>query len=139
MRYSEGWRAAEDTDFAIRLFLAGCTFRMVEEPGAVWDDTYDPNRTSAGRKGARLIPWLEQMKPKIPSRAYYGCRGWAIAKGVVQDNPWRALRYYLGAVLRGCYNPRLAAIIFLQIFLSDALYRRIADRAIPFVPRLSAR
>ncbi len=134
VRYGLGWRAArEDTDFAIRLFLAGCIFRMVEEPGAVWDDTYNPNRTSAGRKGANLIPWLEQMKPNIPARAYYGARGWAIAKGVAVTDPLRALRYYLAAALRGCYPPRLAVIIFLQIFLPDRMYRRIADRAIPVV------
>ena len=133
VRYGEGWRFAEDNDFAIRLFLDGNTFRMIEEPGAVWDDTPNPNRTSAGRKNARLIPWLEDMKPKIPARAYYGCRGWSIAKGIVANEPLKALRYYFSAVFRGCYNPRLAAIIFLQIFLSDTLYRRIADRAIPVV------
>ena len=134
VRYSEGWRASEDTDFAIRLYLSGCKFRMVEEPGAIWDDTYDPNRTSAGRKGVRLIPWIEQMKPVIPPRAYYGARGWSIAKGVAVNEPMKALRWYLAALVRGCYRPRLAFVIFLQIFLSDALYRRIADRAIPFVP-----
>jgi glycosyltransferase involved in cell wall biosynthesis len=133
VRYSEGWRFAEDTDFAIRLFLDGNQFRMIEEPGAVWDDTPNPNRTSAGRKNARLIPWLEDMKSRIPARAYYGCRGWSIAKGVVANEPLKALHYWLSAVLRGCYNPRLAVIIFLQIFLSDRLYRRVADRAIPLV------
>ena len=135
VRYGGEWRAAEDTDFAIRLFLSGCEFRMIEEPGAVWDDTYNPNRTSSGRKGARLLPWIKQIKPFIPARAYYGARGWAIAKGVAVDRPWTAFGYYLTALLHGCYGPRLAAIIFLQIFLSDRLYRRVADRAIPFVPR----
>jgi hypothetical protein len=48
------------------------------------------------------------------------------------------LRYYLTAVLHGCYNPRLAAIIFLQIFLPDRIYQRVADSAIPFVPRRGA-
>ncbi|HEY8950177.1 MAG TPA: glycosyltransferase family 2 protein [Rhizomicrobium sp.] len=135
VRYGRQWRAAEDADFAIRLFISGCRFRMIEEPGAVWDDTYNPNRTSAGRKGARLLPWIEQMKPFIPEQAYYGALGWAIAKGVAVNKPATALRYYLNAALRGCYSPRLAAIVFLQIFLSDKLYRHIADRAIPFVPR----
>ncbi|HWA29827.1 MAG TPA: glycosyltransferase family 2 protein [Rhizomicrobium sp.] len=135
VRYGGNWRAAEDTDFAVRLFLAGYKFRMVDEPGAVWDDTYNPNRTSAGRKGARLIPWMEQIKVFVPKRAYYGAYGWAIAKGVAVDRPWLALRYYLRAVMHGCYSPRLAIIIFLQIFLTDAMYRRIADRAIPFVAR----
>jgi len=137
VRYG-GWRPAEDTDFAIRLYLAGCRFHMIDEPGAVWNDIYDPKRTSAGRKTASLIPWLDSLKLAIPSRAYYGGRGWAIAKGVAVTRPWTALRYYLSAVLRGCYRPRLAAIIFLQIFLPDGLYRRIADGAIPFVSRRGA-
>ncbi len=138
IRYSENWRAAEDTDFAIRLFLAGLRFKMADEPGAVWNDEYNPNRTSAGRKGARLIPWLEQLRPHIPVKAYYGGRGWAIAKGIVVTTPLRALRFYLSAVFRGCYHPRLAAIIFLQIFLPDSVYRAIADNTIPwlrFAPR----
>jgi glycosyltransferase involved in cell wall biosynthesis len=136
VRYSENWRVAEDADFAIRLFLAGVRFQMAEEPGAVWKDEYNPNRTSAGRKGAKLIPWLEELRPRIPTKAYYGGRGWAIAKGVVVSNPSLALRYYLSAVLHGCYRPRLAAIICLQIFLPDALYRAIADSTIPWL-RLS--
>lgn len=138
VRFSEGWRFAEDTDFAIRLALAGNTFHMIEEPGAIWDDNPSPQRTSAGRKGARLIPWLENMKSKIPARAYYGCRGWSIAKGIVASNPLRALGYYLSAVLHGCYRPRLAVIIFLQIFLPDSVYRRMADHAIPWVARTQA-
>jgi hypothetical protein len=129
VRYGD-WRSAQDVDFAIRLFQAGCEFRMVEEPGAVWNDAYDPKRTSSGRKTAALIPWIEKMRPSIPARAYYGGMGWAIAKGVAQTDRLKALRLYLRAVLHGCYAPRLAAIIFLQIFLPDEMYRRIADGAI---------
>jgi hypothetical protein len=35
--------------------------------------------------------------------------------------------------LHGCYRPRLAVIILLQIVLSDAGYRRLADRAISWL------
>jgi glycosyltransferase involved in cell wall biosynthesis len=130
VRYHENLRAAEDTDFAIRLFLDGCRFVMAEAPGAVWRDIPDPNRTSAGRKGGRMIPWLEDMKSRIPARAYYGCRGWAVAKHVAMTDRLGALRLYLAALLRGCYRPGLAGIIFLQIFLSDSAYRQVADNAI---------
>jgi len=130
VRYSESLRFGEDTDFAIRLFLAGCRFVIVEEPGAIWHDVQDPKRTSANRKGARLATWIEELRPHIPARAYYGCRGWAVAKGVAPQSRIRALGLYLSAVLRGCYAPKLAATIFLQIFLSDSAYRRLADRVI---------
>jgi glycosyltransferase involved in cell wall biosynthesis len=130
VRYHEHLRYAEDTDFAIRLYLAGCKFVMAEEPGAVWKDIPDPNRSSAGRKGARLMGWLEELKDQIPERAYYGARGWVIAKGVASTDKWAALKMYLTALRHGCYSVRLSAIIFLQIFLPDRAYRLLADRAV---------
>lgn len=136
VRYSEYLRYGQDTDFAIRLYLDGCHFAMLEEPGAIWHDLEDPDRASANRKGARLAGWIEEMRPRIPAHAYYGCRGWSIAKGVAPQDKLKALEMYLAAVLRGCYAPRLAAIIFLQIFLPDSLYRSIADRAIGMLQRL---
>jgi hypothetical protein len=77
-----------------------------------------------------MIAWLEQMRPDIPARAYYGCRGWAVAKFVAVTDRGAALGMYLNAVVRGCYPWRLAGIVFLQIFLSDRTYRRVADGAI---------
>ena len=133
VRYHENLRAAEDTDFAIRLELAGCHFAMVDAPGAVWRDLPDPNRTSAGRKGGRMVPWLEEMRPRISARAYHGCRGWAVAKSVALSDPPAALRLWLAAVVRGCFWSSLVAVIFLQIFLSDRGYRRLADGAVRFL------
>lgn len=133
IRYHERLRAAEDTDFAIRLSLAGCRFAMIEEAGAVWKDLADPDRASAGKGRDDLGAWLEQMKPMITPRAYHGGRGWAYAKLVAQDRPLRALGLYMNAVLRGCFSPRLAAIIALQIFLGRSGYRRLADLAISWL------
>ncbi|HEY1961473.1 MAG TPA: glycosyltransferase [Rhizomicrobium sp.] len=142
VRYPEYLRFAEDTDFAIRLYLAGCKFQMLTEPHAIWHDLPDPNRSSANRKGARMVGWLERMRPHIPARAYYGCRGWTIAKGAAPSSKGKALALYLTALLHGCYRPRLAAIVCLQIFLPDQSYRRLADIAIgclkwlrPYAPR----
>jgi glycosyltransferase involved in cell wall biosynthesis len=135
VRYPEDLRFGEDTDFAIRLYLEGCRFTMLEEPGAIWHDLYDLKRASANRKGARLASWIEEMKPRIPTVAYYGCRGWPVAKGIAPQDKLGALRLYVAAVMRGCYAPRLAIVIFLQIFLSDVQYRRVADRAIALLAR----
>jgi glycosyltransferase involved in cell wall biosynthesis len=133
VRYAENLRPAEDTDFAIRLFLDGYQFRMLEEPGAVWQDAFDPGRVSASAGSSKLGAWLEKMRPQIPPRAYHGARGWAYAKLVAPKHPLAALILYLNAVLRGCYRPRLAGVIFLQIFLSKAAYRRLADHAISWL------
>jgi glycosyltransferase involved in cell wall biosynthesis len=129
-KYGVGHRYGEDTDFAIGLYLAGCRFVMAEEPGAVWKDIQDPGRSSSGRKGIRLIQWIEQLKPSIPHKAYLGCRGWIIAKGIAPSDKWKALKLYLTAVFNGCYSPGLAIIIFLQIFLPDNAYRNVADTSI---------
>jgi glycosyltransferase involved in cell wall biosynthesis len=133
IRYDEDLWPAQDTDFAIRLFLAGYRFQMLEEPGAVWQDGYDPARMSAGMGNGKLGAWLERMRPRMTARAYHGARGWAYAKLVAPERPWTALGLYLNAALRGCYRPQLAVIIFLQIFLSRAGYRRLADRAISWL------
>ncbi|HJW41524.1 MAG TPA: glycosyltransferase family A protein [Rhizomicrobium sp.] len=128
--YDEDLREAEDTDFAVRLALAGCRFVMAEEPGALWHDRYDRGRQSAGRSTGRLARWLDTMKPRIPAKAWYGGRGWALAKGIAPRHPLRALGYFVSALVHGCYSPGLAAIVFLQIFLPDRVYRRVADNAI---------
>jgi glycosyltransferase involved in cell wall biosynthesis len=130
VRYHENLREAEDTDFAVRLSLAGCRFVMAETPGAVWKDHYDPNRQSAGRSTARMEQWLNGLRPNISRKGYLGGMGWAVAKGVVTTNPLRALGLYLNAIRHGCYSPGLAAIVFLQIFLPNSLYRAVADGAI---------
>jgi glycosyltransferase involved in cell wall biosynthesis len=130
IRYDENLRPAEDTDFALRLFLAGYRFEMLEAPGAVWQDRFDQGRLSACRGNGELASWLERVRRLIPPRAYHGGRGWAYAKLIAPQRPVAALLLYLNAVLRGCYRPSLAAIIFLQIFLSRIAYRRLADRAI---------
>ena len=133
IRYHENLRAAEDTDFAIRLSLAGCRFAMIEEPGAVWMDRQDPNRASSGHGRDDFGAWLETMRPRISLRAYHGGRGWAFAKLQAPSHPLAALMLYLNAVLRGCYRPSLAGIVFLQIFLGRAGYRRLADGAIAWL------
>jgi len=127
VRYAETLPFAQDIDFAIRLFLAGCRFAMAPEPAAIWNDVGNPARISAGRKNAQLADWLERMRRRIPARSYYGAKGWIFAKGVVQTRPLTAFGYYITAVLRGCYRPRLAAVVLVQIFASDHFYRRLAD------------
>jgi hypothetical protein len=70
------------------------------------------------------------MKPQISARAYHGGRGWAYAKLISRSDRLRALKLYLTALRHRCYSPRLAMVVLLQILLSDAGYRRLADNAI---------
>jgi glycosyltransferase involved in cell wall biosynthesis len=127
VRYRQDTRYGDDTDFAIRLHLAGCRFVMAGSPGAVWRDQYDPKRLSAGRKGHESTQWLEDLRPHVPEDAYFGYRGWHVAKGLASSDPLGALRLYFTALRHGSYSPKLAATVLLQIFCPDWLYRRIAD------------
>lgn len=136
IRFDENLPAAEDTDFAIRAALAGARFLMSGQPSMVWRDWADPNRLSSGRRCESMKAWIERLKPTIPLKAYYGCLGWAYAKYVAMSDKPEAFRLYWGAVRRGCYALPLAAIIFLQIFLPDGAYRKLADKAISVFGRL---
>jgi glycosyltransferase involved in cell wall biosynthesis len=134
VRYHENLKTAEDTDFAMRLALAGCRFVMDEEPGAVWKDIADPGRQSADRRAQNFGQWLEQMRPVMTVRAWRGGRGWAYAKLVSREgHKFQALKLYLAALMSGCYAPRLAVVVFLQIFLDTAHYRRLADATIAWL------
>ncbi|HWC64092.1 MAG TPA: glycosyltransferase family 2 protein [Rhizomicrobium sp.] len=131
VRYNTQLRAAEGTDFAFRLWLAGCKFLMAGKPGAVWNQTSDlhqPSSPGPSLRTQRFGLWLEQMKPHMTRRAWVGGRGWALAKMVARDgNRQEALKLCLDAFLRGCYGPRLAPVVFLQVCLDAARYRKLAD------------
>jgi glycosyltransferase involved in cell wall biosynthesis len=131
VRYHPKLRAAEDVDFAIRLALEGCRFEMTEEAGAVWNDLDDPGRASAHNRAEQFGTWLGEMQPKLTGRAWHGARGWAYAKLLAHNGQKsRAMWLYLTSVFRGCYPPRLAVVIFLQIFLAAKNYRALADAGI---------
>ena len=44
-----------------------------------------------------------------------------------------ALPLTLGAIRRGCYAPRLACVVLLQVLLDAAQYRALADTAIAWL------
>ncbi|PZM15566.1 glycosyltransferase family 2 protein [Rhizobium tubonense] len=133
VKYREDAIFGDDTDFAIRLQLAGCRFEMAESPTVVWADDVEHDRLSTGRTPIGDLRWLEDLRPQIPVRAYYGYRGWHFAKSMAQKNAWQAMMLYLAAVLHGAYSPRLAGIVFLQIVLPDRQYRNITDKWLLFL------
>ena len=134
VRYHVNLRPAEDTDFAIRLALAGCRFQMLEEPGAVWNDAPDPKRTSASAGTVRMATWLKQMKPRMTAKAWYGARGWAFAKLVMRERGRiPALMLTLQAIGRGCYPLKLAPVVLLQVLLDPRQYRSLANNGIKWL------
>lgn len=128
VRYRADAIFGDDTDFAIRLQLAGCRFQMTATPTVIWADDVEHDRLSVGRTPIGDLPWLEDLRSQIPARAYHGYRGWHFAKSIAHQSAWKAMILYIVAVARGAYSPRLACIVLLQILLPDARYRALTDK-----------
>jgi glycosyltransferase involved in cell wall biosynthesis len=127
VRYRADAIFGDDTDFAIRLQLAGCQFQMAASPTVVWADDVTHDRLSIGRASIGELPWLDDLRAHIPSRAFHGYRGWHFAKSVAQKSVWQAMSLYMTALFHGAYGPRLASIVLLQILLPDHKYRALSD------------
>ena len=128
VRYRTDAVYGDDTDFAIRLHLSGCAFIMTPHPTVLWSDDLDHSRLSDLRRPLTELSWLEDLRGKIPDRAYYAYRGWHLAKSLSQTRPFYALGLFLKAVFMRAYSPRLAGVILMQIMLPNRLYRRVTDR-----------
>ncbi|WP_340266676.1 glycosyltransferase family 2 protein [Sphingobium mellinum] len=132
IRYREDVKFGDDTDFAMRLSLAGAHFLMTDRPGTIWADRQADERLSQVRGSVGSLAWLRDLQPHISPRAFSAYMGWHAAKSVWPTSRRRAMRYYLGALCRGAFGPRLAATVLLQIVMPDPVYRRISDRWIDF-------
>lgn len=139
VRYREDVKFGDDTDFALRLSLAGARFVMTERPGTIWADRQAEDRLSQVRGNIGSLAWLSDLRPYISARAFSGYMGWHAAKSIWPTSRRRAMRYYLEALLRGAYGPRLAGAVLLQIVLPDTAYRRLCDRWIDFTRLLGFR
>lgn len=139
VRYREDVRFGDDTDFALRLSLAGARFLMTDRPGTIWADRQAGGRLSQVRGSIGNLAWLNDLRPHISAQAFSGYMGWHAAKSIWPTSRRRAIRYYLGALLSRAYGPRLAGAVLLQIVLPDGVYRRLSDNWIDIVQMLSGR
>ena len=135
VRYRNDVAFGDDTDFAIRLDIAGYSFVMASRPGVDWFDGPDPRRLSNARLGTAQLVWLEDLRPQIPHTAYLGYRGWHVAKSVFKVNPLRALWMYAAAVMAGAYGLRFAIVVLAQIVVPSRLYRDGSDLLIGILTR----
>lgn len=138
VRYREDVRFGDDTDFAVRLSLAGARFLMTERPGTIWADRRAEHRLSHVRGSIGSLAWLLDLRPHISPRAFAAYMGWHAAKSLWPAHPTQAMRYYVKAVLRGAFGPRLAATVLMQIVLPDPVYRKLSDRWIDFAQLVGA-
>lgn len=136
VRYREDVGFGDDTDFAVRLSLAGATFRMAERASVLWADRKTENRLSQVRANIGNLAWLKDLRPHISARAYSAYMGWHAAKSVWPTSRRTALRYYFDALRHGAFRPGLATVVLLQIVIPDSTYRKAADRWIALTSRV---
>lgn len=136
VRYREDVAFGDDTDFAVRLSLAGARFLMAAHASVLWADRRTENRLSQVRANIGNLAWLSDLKPHISARAYSAYMGWHAAKSVWPTSRRTALRYYFDALREGAFRPRVAAIVLLQIIMPDRLYRETANRWIALSSRV---
>ncbi|WP_149196343.1 glycosyltransferase family 2 protein [Luteimonas suaedae] len=128
VRYSPGLRFGQDTDFAIRLSTSGARISMLARPQARWMDQADPRRVSSSFDPTIRTDWHDSVAGLLTARAKRADAGWHVAKCHFKQGHWRrAISLYARALLSGCYSPKLAARVFLQVFVPTAGYRRLAD------------
>lgn len=128
IRYDEELTYGQDTDFAIRLFHAGVRFKLLQQPGAICNDKWNPKRISSKVNPEKRKTWLNRVRPMITSRAYWADMGWNVAKGYAQNGMiLKGVSLYLMALVKGCYRPQMGFVIFLQIVLPAKIYRQVAD------------
>jgi len=130
VRYREDAAYGDDTDFAIRLQLTGCRFIMSAKPSVIWSDEASVLRLSAGGTTMGGLSWLEDLKDRIPRRAYYGYHGWHLAKALFSRSPIIAMKLYLRALVCGAFSPKLALVVFCQIIFPASFYRSLANAVI---------
>jgi glycosyltransferase involved in cell wall biosynthesis len=128
IQYDETISFGQDTDFAIKIFSEGYDLIMLEEPGAIWNDEWSPNRLSSVSHPEQRLQWLERIRPLITERAYWADKGWPVAKGFSYNgNKVKGLFLFSGALIRGCYRPKIALVAFLQVLLTKNGYRKLSD------------
>lgn len=127
-KYDEKISAGQDYDFAIKLVFNGGILKMLPEPGAVWNDQWSANRLSSKSNPQQRLEWLDRIKPMLTGKSYWAELGWPVAKGFAQNgHRFKALSLYFKALIRGCYRPKMAIVIFLQVALSKNSYRKMSD------------
>lgn len=136
VRYREDVGFGDDTDFAVRLSLAGARFLMAPRATVLWADRKTENRLSQVRANIGNLAWLKDLRPHISARAYSAYMGWHAAKSVWPTSRRTALLYYFDALRHGAFRPRIAAIVLLQIIIPDNVYRKAADRWIALTSRV---
>jgi glycosyltransferase involved in cell wall biosynthesis len=128
VRFDEELPYGQDTDFALRLWSYGIRFSFISSPSARVTDQSTGGRVSSGRHEPARTAWLQRVRHLLTPKAYHGDRGWTVAKfHSAAGHRRKAFALYFIALIRGCYAPKMALVVFLQVMLSAKSYRKLSD------------
>jgi|GEM_PF-3222262 len=126
--FDENVAYGDDQDFVLRLLNKGAKFKMLSHTACLVDDSHNPSRLSFTIDPLERISWLQQMKPILSDKAYLADMGWTVAKGFAQTgNRFKATKLFCKAVIRGCYSPKHAIVVCLQVFLPKSMYYKLSS------------
>ena len=128
-------RKGQDLDFCLRLQRAGATFRMIEEPLAIWVDVSEAGRTSRVPGYEPILFWLDRCGHLLSRKARLGYRATVLAYYMAKDKPVTALRDLAAGVFIAGVPPRIIARQALRSFLPRELYRKMVNMVVRYMGR----
>ena len=128
IRWDDDLPCSQDTDYALRLDAAGLQMVMGTEVGAQIADVDPEGRVSSLTHVEARRRWIDSMRSTVGEKAYWGYRGWILAKAQGQEGRRvGGLANYVQAAMRGAYSPKMALFVGLQVVFPNGGYRRLVD------------
>jgi glycosyltransferase involved in cell wall biosynthesis len=125
VQFNEEIAFSQDMDFAIRLAAARAEFEMLPQSGVIMLDDETGDRLSRSKDWRSALAWVDGVRPLLSDRAYHAYRGRQVARLAAESGKYlRGFRYYLAALARGAFAPRLAVKAFAQILIRRSAYAR---------------
>jgi glycosyltransferase involved in cell wall biosynthesis len=132
VKFDPTLRKGQDLDFCLRLQRAGATFRMIEEPLAIWVDVSEAGRTSRVPGYEPILFWLDRCGHLLSKKALLGYRATVLAYYMAKDKPVTVMRDLVAGALVAGVPPRIIARQALRSFLPREFYRKIVNMVVRY-------
>ena len=131
VRFSEKLPSSQDTDFAIRCYLAGAKFVFLDKTLSIMNDVYDVNRVSKQKNVIPLLSWAdENINNGMSRKSSLGYKGWQCARIISEEDRVEALKLFGKAFFKGCYDFKTSVRILAQIIFKEKQYQALMNFAV---------
>lgn len=119
-------RCLEDLDLCLRLEAAGANFSMLPDPLVIWHDETGDGRLSYTTSAKNVLDWANQKRDLLSEKAYRGFLARYSVPIVARNEPVKAFRILVMAVLQGSVSVSRALSLLLRGTAPGA-YGRVRD------------